>query len=272
MPNTSYHSIGGPEPGLPVLEVRAVSRRFGHVTALEGVNLVLHRSEIVALVGDNGAGKSTLVKILSGATAPDSGQILVDGQETHFTDTRDAMRQGISTTFQDLALATDLNSSANIYLGNEIFRGPRWLGWLDNRAMDARTAELLAELGTTVKSVEAPVVTLSGGQRQSVAVARAAKWATRVIILDEPSAALGVVQAEAVRQLIRTIRSERGIAVLLISHNMPEVIALADRVEVLRLGRNVARFGSHEADVDKLVASITGGYSNYPAAEVGDRS
>src|SRR3984885_1021166 len=244
----------------PLLEARAISRRFGHVRALDGADFAVHAGEICALIGDNGAGKSTLVKILSGADRPDEGQILVAGKPVAFNSPNDAQAHGIATVYQDLALAADLPPFENLFLGREIVLPGLLgqLGFVNRMAMRRQASEQFERLGVRLRSARAPVSSLSGGQRQSVAIARAAMWADRVIFMDEPTAALGVVQTGRVLDLIRQVR-DQGIAVVLISHNMPQVLAVADRIEVLRLGRRVAQFAAQDANVDRLVAAMTSG-------------
>jgi simple sugar transport system ATP-binding protein len=246
---------------VPLLEARGLTRQFGHVQALTGADFAVHRGEICALIGDNGAGKSTLVKILSGADQPDSGTILLEGREVSFASPGDAQRAGIATVYQDLALAPELAAADNLFLGRELFRsGPLGLakrfGFLDRRRMRKESAALFQSLGVFLKSPDVPISSLSGGQRQSVAIARAALWSDKVIFMDEPTAALGVVQTARVLDLIRSVR-DRGIAVVLISHDMTQVLEVADRVEVLRLGRRVARFERGAATVDRLVTAMT---------------
>jgi simple sugar transport system ATP-binding protein len=248
----------------PLLEARGVFRRFGHVQALRGASFTAYPGEVVALVGDNGAGKSTLVKALSGALRPDDGQILLDGRPVHFAGPVDAQRLGIETVYQDLALAHDLDAAANLFLGREVTRFPL-LNVLDRRTMRHRAVEAFDELGIRLPDMSAPVRQLSGGQRQCVAVARAVAWASKVVFMDEPTAALGVVQRKQVLDLIRRVR-DRGVTVVLISHNMPEVLAVADRVEVLRLGRRVARFTAATTSVEELVSAMTGGLDQEDAA------
>ncbi len=240
----------------PLLEARGIAKRFGHVQALDGADFSAVAGEVVALVGDNGAGKSTLVKTLSGTIKPDSGEILLEGKPVHFASPLDAQRRGIETVYQDLALAPDLDAAANLHLGREIYLIP-FLKVLDRRAMRDRARAAFGELGVELPDVHAPVVTLSGGQRQSVAVARAVAYASKVIFMDEPTAALGVLQRARVLDTIRRIR-DRGIAVVLISHNMPEVLAVADRIDVLRLGRRVATYTGQSTSVEELVGAMTG--------------
>ena len=248
----------------PLLEARGVTRRFGHVQALRGAAFTAHAGEVVALIGDNGAGKSTLVKALAGALRPDSGEILLDGRPVHLADPVAAQRLGIETVYQDLALAHDLDAAANLFLGRELTRFP-FLNLLDRAAMRLRATEAFEELGIRLPDMSAPVRQLSGGQRQCVAVARAVAWASRIVFMDEPTAALGVVQRGQVLDLIRRVR-DRGVTVVLISHNMPEVLAVADRVEVLRLGRRVARFTAADTSVEELVSAMTGGLDQEDAA------
>jgi simple sugar transport system ATP-binding protein len=240
----------------PALEARKVTKHYGHVLALDGADFAAFPGEVVALIGDNGAGKSTLVKTLVGAIRPDAGEILVDGSPVQLTSPVDARRHGIEAVYQDLALAPDLDSAANLYLGREISFVP-FVRILNRRAMRERAITAFAELGIELQDVGAPVGTLSGGQRQSVAVARAVAFASRIIFMDEPTAALGVVQRGRVLDVIRRVR-DRGVAVVLVSHNMPEVLAVADRIEVLRMGRRVASFTAAEATVDGLVGAMTG--------------
>jgi simple sugar transport system ATP-binding protein len=247
-----------------LLEARGVTRRFGHVQALRGAAFTAYAGEVVALIGDNGAGKSTLVKTLAGALRPDSGQILLDGRPVHLSDPVAAQRLGIETVYQDLALAHDLDAAANLFLGRELTRFP-FLNLLDRAAMRRRAVEAFDELGIRLPDLSAPVRQLSGGQRQCVAVARAVAWASKVVFMDEPTAALGVVQRAQVLDLIRRVR-DRGVTVVLISHNMPEVLAVADRVEVLRLGRRVARFTAADTSVEQLVSAMTGGLDQEDAA------
>ena len=244
------------EPGTPLLEARNLAKRYGHVRALDGASFEVFPAEVVALIGDNGAGKSTLVKILSGATRPDGGQILVEGRPVQLASPLDARKYGIETVYQDLALAPDLDAAANLHLGREIYLIP-FLRVLNKAEMRRRAVVAFKDLGVELPDVSAPVGTLSGGQRQSVAVARAVAYASKVIFMDEPTAALGVVQRGRVLDNIRRVR-DQGISVVLISHNMPEVLAVADRVEVLRLGRRVARYRASETTIDQLVGAMTG--------------
>ncbi len=252
---------------VPLLEARGIHKHFGGVRALRGANFSVYPNEVVALVGDNGAGKSTLVKILAGAVQRDSGEILIEGAPVDISSPAAARRHGIETVYQDLALAPDLESSANLFLGREILMpGPLGkLGVLNNREMRRRTAGAFGTLGVGIPATSAPVINFSGGQRQGVAVSRAVTWANRVVFMDEPTAALGVVQTRKVLDLIRKVR-DQGISVVLISHNMPEVIEVSDRIEVLRLGRRVARFRPEDATMEALVGAMTGAIENEEAA------
>lgn len=244
---------------MPSLEARSIVKSFGTVRALRGASFEAYRGEVTALVGDNGAGKSTLIKVLSGVFPQDSGEIIVDGNVVHMSNPRDSAALGIETVYQDLALAPDLDAASNVFLGRELRR----FRILHNQAeMRRQTAARFKELGVgLVQDLRIPVASFSGGQRQSVAIARAAMWARHVIIMDEPTAALGVIQTRKVLELIETVR-DRGLAVVLISHNLPEVLQVSDRIEVMRLGARVARFRRGEVDVDRLIASISGAYAN----------
>jgi simple sugar transport system ATP-binding protein len=223
--------------------------------------------EVVALIGDNGAGKSTLVKCLSGAEIPDSGTVLIDGDPVTLDSPVTARRLGIETVYQDLAVAPELDPAANLFLGREIRRKGLlgMLGVLDKTEMRRQAAEEFTRLGVTLQSIDVPIGSLSGGQRQSVAVARSVVWASKVVFMDEPTAALGVVQREKVLDVIRRVRDD-GMAVVLISHNMPEVLSVSDRVEVLRLGRRVARFTAADATLEDLVGAMTGALTQEDAA------
>jgi fructose transport system ATP-binding protein len=243
-----------------VLQARGLVKRFGHVTALDGTDLELYPGEILAVIGDNGAGKSTLIKALSGALLPDAGEILLDGKRVHFRSPLDARRQGIETVYQDLAVAPAMTIAENLFLGREIKRRGL-LGSLfkviDKRAMIAQAADHMARLQIGIRSMRQPVETLSGGQRQGVAVARSAAFARHVIILDEPTAALGVKESNMVLDLIRRVR-ERGLPVILISHNMPHVFELADRIHIARLGKRVAVVSPRRISMSDAVAVMTG--------------
>lgn len=250
----------------PLIEARGIVRRFGHVQALQGADFSVGRGEIVALIGDNGAGKSTLVRILSGSDRPNGGEIFVNGAQAHFSGPPDARAAGIETVYQDLALAPDLDTAANMFLGREILKPGLLgrLGVLDTQRMARQAGEAMARLGVNLRP-SSVTFTLSGGQRQSVAVARAAMWATRVIFMDEPTAALGVAQTQGVLDLIRRVR-DAGTAVVLVSHNMPQVIEIADRVVVMRLGRTVGHVLAAATTVDELVRAMTTGMLKSRAA------
>jgi simple sugar transport system ATP-binding protein len=252
----------------PVLEARGVIKHYGHVLALDGASFSALPGEVVALIGDNGAGKSTLVKVLAGAIRPDGGEVLVDGAPAHLASPLDARRHGIEAVYQDLALAPDLDAAANLHLGRELYLIP-FLRVLNRRAMRDRAIAAFADLGIELPDVGAPVATLSGGQRQSVAVARAVAFASRIIFMDEPTAALGVVQRGRVLDTMRRVR-DRGVSVVLVSHNMPEVLAVADRIEVLRMGRRVATFAASQTSVEELVGAMTGALEMSHGTDCGD--
>lgn len=243
----------------PIMQAVGLVKTFGRVHALRGANFDVLPGQVTALVGDNGAGKTVLVKCLNGVLQPDAGEILVEGSPLRLASPLDAMRHGIETVYQDLALADDLEPSANLFLGRELLKGGLLgrLGVLDRKRMRDEATGAFRELGVALQDVRSPIVSLSGGQRQSVAVARTAVWASRVVLLDEPTAALGVVQRQHVLEVIRRLR-DQGIAVVLVSHNMPEVLEVADRIEVLRLGVRVARFQAAEASLEQLVGAMTG--------------
>ena len=248
------------ENGQPVLEARGLVKRYGQVVALNGADFELYPGEILAIIGDNGAGKSTLIKALSGALQPDEGEIRLDGELIHFRSPRDARRAGIETVYQDLAVAPSLDIATNIFLGREQRRrGPLGsvLRMLDKRGMRREAARHFAELRIGVQSIAQSVENLSGGQRQGVAVARAATWARRLVIMDEPTAALGVKETRQVLDLISRVR-ERGLPVILISHDMPHVFELADRIQIMRLGTRVAVVTPQTHTMPEAVAIMTG--------------
>ena len=242
-----------------VLRAEGLYRSFGHVLALNGADFDIELGEVVALIGDNGAGKSTLVKALSGNLALDAGRIEFEGEPVVLETPADASRLGIEVVHQDLALAPHLNPAQNMFLGREIpARGLLGrFGFMDNKAMRDQTREGLADLGGTVRALNAPVGSMSGGQRQQIAIARAIAWASKVVFLDEPTAALGVVQTRNVLDSIRRVR-DRGIAVVMVSHSMPEVLEIADRIQVLRLGKRVATYRGRETNVEELIGAMTG--------------
>jgi D-xylose transport system ATP-binding protein len=239
-----------------LLRLRGVSKSFGAVNALTDIDLEVSSGEVVALVGDNGAGKSTLVKVLAGVHQADSGSISFDGSEVHIADPSAAIGLGIATVFQDLALCENLNVVENLFLGQEL--SPLRLNEV---GMEVKSWELLRQLSAKIPTVRIPIASLSGGQRQTVAIARSLLGAPRIIILDEPTAALGVAQTAEVLDLIERLR-QRGLGVIMISHNMEDVRAVADRIVVLRLGRNNGEFDAHTVSSEDLVAAITGATDN----------
>ena len=244
-----------PPSGAPILSLRGVTKTFGAVTALADIELDVHPGEVVALVGDNGAGKSTLVKVLAGVHQPSGGEIRFLGEPVSLDSPSRALRLGIATVFQDLALCENLDVVANLFLGHE--RNP-WR--LDEVAMEVRAWTLLRELAARIPSVREPIASLSGGQRQTVAIARSLLLDPRIIMLDEPTAALGVAQTAEVLNLIERVR-DRGLGVIVISHNMEDVRAIADRIVVLRLGRNNGIFTPQSSN-HELIAAITGASEN----------
>jgi len=239
----------------PLLQIRDLSKSFGSVQALSEVDFEVEPGEVMALVGDNGAGKSTLVKCIAGTHSADSGQVLFQGSEVHIHSPKDAARLGIEVVYQDLALCDNLDVVQNMYLGREAQR----FQILNEATMEQHTYTTLKSLAvTTIKSIRQPVATLSGGQRQSVAVARAVMWNSKLVILDEPTAALGVAQTEQVLALVRRL-GEQGLGVILISHNLHDVFETADRITVLRLGRNVGIFERRTTTQQAVVEAITAG-------------
>lgn len=245
----------------PLLSARNLVKRYGRVTAMDHADFDLYPGEILAVIGDNGAGKSSLIKAISGAVKPDEGEIRLDGRPVSFDSPLDARKMGIETVYQTLALSPALSISDNMFMGREIrkpgFLG-QWLGMLDKKAMDDFARAKLTELGLmTIQNIGQPVETLSGGQRQGVAVARAAAFGSRVIILDEPTAALGVKESRRVLDLILDVRS-RGIPIVLISHNMPHVFEVADRIHIHRLGKRLCVINPKEHSMSDAVAYMTG--------------
>ena len=247
----------------PTLELRDVSKSFGAVQALDAVNFEVRDGEVMALVGDNGAGKSTLIKCVAGIYSIDSGQVYFDGEPVTIHGPKDAAKLGIEVVYQDLALCDNLDVVQNMYLGREahdsLFR-------LREAPMEQRTTETLKSLSvTTIRSVRQPVATLSGGQRQSVAVARAVLWNNRVVFLDEPTAALGVAQTRQVLDLVRRL-GQQGLAVVIVSHNLNDVFEVADRITVLRLGRSVGVYEKDKTNEQEIVQAITVGRAAVAAA------
>jgi fructose transport system ATP-binding protein len=256
VPETTVDSV----ESRPVFEARGLIKRYGQVTALDGCDFELLPGEILAVIGDNGAGKSSLIKALSGALIPDEGQIFLDGKQVHFKSPLDARREGIETVYQDLAVAPALDISENLFLGREL-RREGVMGsvfrMLDRPRMRTEAVKAMADLKIGIRSMRQAVETLSGGQRQGVAVARAAAFARHVVIMDEPTAALGVKESGMVLDLIRRVR-DSGLPVILISHNMPHVFEVADRVHIQRLGRRVAVIKPHSFSMSDAVAIMTG--------------
>jgi ABC-type sugar transport system ATPase subunit len=242
-----------------VLQARGINKSFGAVRALKDVDFDARPDEVVALIGDNGAGKSTLINAITGVLAPDSGEIVFEGEKVEFASPHDARERGIETVYQDLAVAPQLDAVANIFLGRErcIAGIPGWLGFLDQQRMRKETDDQLEELHVRIPDLTKPLSTFSGGQRQGVAVARAVMWASKVVIMDEPTAALGVAQVGMVLDLVHRVR-QTGIPVVFISHNMPQVFDVADRIVVLRLGEVVAELDPKKASTDDAVAAMTG--------------
>jgi fructose transport system ATP-binding protein len=245
----------------PILQARALTKRFGRVTALDQADFDLYPGEILAVIGDNGAGKSTLIKALTGAIAPDHGEIMMDGKPIHFRSPMDARRAGIETVYQNLALSPALSIVDNLFLGREIkAKGPlgSWFRKLDKASMQKVAREKLSELGLlTIQNINQPVETLSGGQRQGVAVARAAAFGSKVVIMDEPTAALGVKESRRVLELILDVK-RRGLPIVLISHNMPHVFEVADRIHIHRLGKRLTVIDPKKYTMSEAVALMTG--------------
>ena len=244
----------------PILQARGLVKHFGHVVALNGADFDLYAAEITAIIGDNGAGKSTLIKALSGAIQPDDGEILLDGEHVRFRSPLEARRVGIETVYQDLAVAPSLDIAENIFLGRELRRGGaagHVLRTLDKRTMRREASRHFSELKIGIPSIRQAVENLSGGQRQGVAVARASAWGRRLVIMDEPTAALGVKETRQVLDLILRVR-ERGLPVILISHDMPHVFELADRIQIMRLGKRVAVVTPETHSMPEAVAIMTG--------------
>lgn len=243
----------------PILSVQNIRKRFGAVQALQGVSLDVYAGEVVALVGDNGAGKSTTIKMIAGVEQPDEGKIQFEGEEVSLSGPSVAEKLGIQTVYQDLALCDNLDIVSNLFLGRELSQTlipglPRLIRKAD---MEQRALPVLRDLGINLPPLSTPVASLSGGQRQTVAVARAVLWGSKLVTLDEPTAALGVAQTKAVLELIVRLKS-RGIGVLVISHNMSDVFQIADRIVVLRLGKTVSQFVKSQTTREAVIAAITG--------------
>ncbi|HEX7973929.1 MAG TPA: ATP-binding cassette domain-containing protein [Anaerolineales bacterium] len=246
-------------PLTPALEMRSISKRFGAVQALSGVDFEVYAGEVLGLVGDNGAGKSTLIKCISGIYPVDTGEIYFEGKPVTINGPKDSARLGIETVYQDLALCDNLDVVANLYLGREQTDRiiPKVIEPIDEVGMEKRSLDVLRSLSVSLPNVRTIIASLSGGQRQSVAVARAVMWNSKVVLLDEPTAALGVAQSKQVLDLIRRLKSQ-GLAVVVISHNLADVFEVVDRIIVLRLGRRVGTFNIHSTSREQIVAAITG--------------
>lgn len=249
------------ETRTPVLQAKRLVKTYGHVVGLDGVSLELYAGEVLAVIGDNGAGKTTLIKCLTGAEVPDEGEILLDGTRVHFKRPQDAREAGIETVYQSLAVSPALDVAANLYLGREV-RKKGILGSvfrvMDTKGMRATAKAHVLELGiSTLQDVTVPVENLSGGQRQAVAVARAAAFGSRVVVLDEPTAALGVRESKQVLELVKRLR-DNGVPVILISHNMPQVFEVADRIHIQRLGKRAATITPQSHSMTDAVAIMTG--------------
>jgi D-xylose transport system ATP-binding protein len=244
---------------VPVLQLKGISKRFGAVQALTNVDLEVRAGEVVGLVGDNGAGKSTLIKCIAGIHPVDDGDIYFEGRKVHISNPKDALNLGISTVYQDLALCDNLDVVGNLYLGREetTWVIPPLFGIVNETKMEKRAIEVLRGLSVSIPSVRTLIASLSGGQRQSVAVARSVLWRPKLVILDEPTAALGVVQTRQVLDLIKRLR-EQGLAVIVISHNLEDVFSAADTIVVLRLGRNAGTFDVRNISRGQVVTAITG--------------
>jgi D-xylose transport system ATP-binding protein len=239
----------------PILELKNIAKRFGAVQALDGIDFEVYAGEVVALVGDNGAGKSTLIKVISGINHPDTGEIYFEGEHVVITGPRDVARLGIATVYQDLALCDNLDVVANLFLGREEQSPVPPV--LKEEDMERRAVEVLKSLSVKLPHVRTPIASLSGGQRQSVAVSRSVMWAAKVVLLDEPTAALGVAQTKQVLALIRRLK-EQGLGVVVISHNLADVFEVCDRIVVLRLGKRTADFRVADATREQVVSAITG--------------
>jgi simple sugar transport system ATP-binding protein len=253
----------GGASGTPVFEVRNIVKRFGGVRALTGVSLSIHSGEVVAVVGDNGAGKSTLMKIIGGVIRPNSGELFVDGKQVDFKEPIDARAEGIEVVYQELALADDLDVAANLFLGRELIRRRGPFRVMDKRAMQSQAKEIIAGFGVNIPTVRAHVRALSGGQRQAVAIGRAVGWGHRMIVMDEPTAALGVTETARIEGVVKSLR-DGGLAVLLVSHNLDQVFRVSDWIVVLRRGEKVGTRSTVSTDPDEIVSLITGTKQDSP--------
>ena len=250
----------------PFLVAKNIAKRFGGLTAIEGIALEIHRGEVLALLGDNGAGKSTFIKILSGAHAPSEGEIQIDGRTVAFGSPQDAANAGIATIFQELALSENLTVAENVFLGRELVRSIAGFPLLRRGEMRRRVKDLLRSLEAHISDTEAPVGSLSGGQRQAVAICRALNLDAQLVIMDEPTAALAVAETRKVLSLVRQLAA-RGCAVVLISHNIADVFEVADRIVVFRRGRKIGERRRTETNPDEIVALITGAHPDVRAQE-----
>jgi ABC-type sugar transport system ATPase subunit len=251
----------------PLLRARSITKRFGALQALADVDVDIHAGEVLAILGDNGAGKSTFIKILSGAYEPSAGTLLLDGVPVSFASPQDAADVGIATIFQELALSENLSIAENVFLGRELVRRVLGVPFLKRQAMKQKVAELLHTLEAHISDPEAPVGSLSGGQRQAVAISRALNLNARLVIMDEPTAALAVAETRKVLQLIRRLTEDER-AVILISHNMHDVFEVADRIVVFRRGRKIAERRRSETDPEEVVSFITGAHPDVRALEM----
>ena len=244
---------------MPILEARGIVRTYGQVVALDGADFDVEAGQVTALIGDNGAGKSTLIRILSGTEMAEDGSVRFLDEEVRITSPAQARSMGIETVYQDLALCPHLDAVQNLFLGREVKRRGVLgaLGFMNRKAMRNVSVDAFTDLGATVRTLTEPVGSMSGGQKQGIAVARSATWANKIVFLDEPTAALGVVQTANVLDLIRRVR-DKGIGVVLISHSMPEVLEVADTVQVLRRGKRVATYRAADTSIEELVGAMTG--------------
>ncbi len=242
----------------PLLSIREVTKAYGSIVALRSVSVDILRDEIVGLVGDNGAGKSTLIKILSGNFPPDSGEILFEGRRVHFRSPVDAREAGIETVYQDLSLCENLDSLSNLFVGRELYKSFLGFKFLQTRAMERETVQTLARIGIQVPSVRERIQYLSGGQRQAVSLGRFVAWGRKLVLLDEPTAALGVRETRKALELVSGLQKEKRISVILISHNLQQVFELVDRIIVLRLGEVVGVRERRKTTPDEIVSLITG--------------
>lgn len=267
MADTTTGAGQSPAVARPALRAEHVTKRFGAVVALSDASIAVPRGEVLGLVGDNGAGKSTLLKVLSGVVVPDGGRVTLEGDEVHFRKPHEALDAGIETVYQDLALVDTMSAFQNVYLGREELATPWYLrifNLVNDRAMRERARDVLQDLKVKIPTVNASVKSMSGGQRQCLAIARAILWGRRIVILDEPTAALGVQESGQVLDVIRRLR-QHDVSVIVVSHNMQEVMEVADRVTVMRLGRTVATRIVKDTTVEEIVGLITGAVPGDPA-------